>query len=131
MPNNSWINARIYMFHEAAEEFDTVLYTLSGADVTYYSVAFLAAFNVEEWQIWSLNAIYRSTGIQMDAPVPDTVTDDQLTDFIERLELLTSGTLKKSVVGFLELRDAETFEKLESAIAANAVLSAGSILELA
>jgi hypothetical protein len=129
--HTKWINARIYMFDEVADEFDNVLYTLSGSDVTYYSVAFLAAFDVEYWQVWSLNAIYRSTGIQMDAPIPDNVTDDQLADFIERLESLTSGSLKKSVVGFLELRDEATFEKLKSAITANAVLSEGSIVELA
>jgi hypothetical protein len=129
--HTKWINARIYMFDEVADEFDNVLSTLSGSDVTYYSVAFLAAFDVEYWQVWSLNAIYRSTGIQMDAPIPDNVTDDQLADFIERLESLTSGSLKKSVVGFLELRDEATFEKLKSAITANAVLSEGSIVELA
>jgi ribosome-binding factor A len=52
-----------------------------------------------------------------------------LTEIVDRVEFMTGGSVAKVVVGFLEVRDEETYTKLASALAESSVLLGNTLLE--
>lgn len=129
MQNNSWIDAQIFFLEEFADEFDEVLYALSDSNITYRPVVHLMTFDIDDSVIWTLNAFYRDSRIQLNAPLPDRIVDNDLTEFIDRIEFMTGGSVAKVIVAFLEIRDEETYTKLASALAESSVLSGNTLLE--
>jgi hypothetical protein len=127
--STTWLNAVVYILEEDGDEFDSVLCTLSGWDITYHAVVYVMPDDMEDWEVWLMNAPYRDTRIQMGEPLSAHITDEQLATFIEEIELRTLGMVRKVIVGFLELRDQRTFEQLKLAIAANPTLRRHSVLE--
>jgi hypothetical protein len=129
MQNNSWIDARIFFLEEFSDEFDEVLYALSGSNITYRPLVYLMTFDIDDSVIWTLNAFYRDTRIQLNAPLSDRIIDSDLTEIVDRVEFMTGGSVAKVVVGFLEVRDEETYTKLASALAESSVLLGNTLLE--
>jgi hypothetical protein len=129
MQNKSWIGAQIYFLEEFTDEFDDILYTLSGSNITYCPVVHLMPFEIEDSDIWTFNAFYRDTKIQIGEPLSDRILESDLMEFIDRIEFMTGGFVEKVIVGFLEIRDDETYAKLASALADSSALSGKTLLE--